>query len=162
VGKMDVDGWIAWVKSVLAGDVAQYVRSERAPRPNNGPVKIATGQNFDELINDPSKDVLVEFYAPWCGHCKALEPKFAQLGEKFRNAQGLVIAKIDATANDFDREKWKVSGYPTIYFRPAAKKEGGKLPAAELYEGAREVDDMAKFLKSNARSLKKNKKKESD
>ena len=39
-------------------------------------------KNFDEIVNDDSKDVLIEFYAPWCGHCKQLEPKLAELGEK--------------------------------------------------------------------------------
>lgn len=37
---------------------------------------------FDEIVNSPMKDVLVEFYAPWCGHCKNLEPTYNQLGEK--------------------------------------------------------------------------------
>ena len=44
--------------------------------------QIVVGRNFDEIVNDPSKDVLIEFYAPWCGHCKALAPKFDELGEK--------------------------------------------------------------------------------
>lgn len=159
VGKMDVEGWTKWVKEVLDGDVEQYVRSERAPKNNNGPVKIVTGKNFDEIVNDPSKDVMIEFYAPWCGHCKALEPKYNELGGKFKGQDSVVIAKIDATANDFDREKWKVSGYPTIFFRPAAASGSSKLPAAELYEGAREVDAMQSFIKKNARSLKKKGKK---
>lgn len=39
-------------------------------------------ENFDAIVNDDSKDVLIEFYAPWCGHCKSLEPKYKELGEK--------------------------------------------------------------------------------
>lgn len=40
--------------------------------------------NFEEIVNNPSKDVLVEFYAPWCGHCKSLEPKYTELGEQVK------------------------------------------------------------------------------
>ena len=40
------------------------------------------GRNFEEIVNDEKKDVLIEFYAPWCGHCKSLAPKYEELGEK--------------------------------------------------------------------------------
>ena len=63
--------------------------------------QVVVGQTFDEIVGDPEKEVLVEFYAPWCGHCKALAPKYDELGEKLKETENLVIAKIDATANDF-------------------------------------------------------------
>jgi len=44
--------------------------------------------------------VLIEFYAPWCGHCKKLEPEYLKLAKKLAHDKNLVIAKFDATAND--------------------------------------------------------------
>lgn len=52
------------------------------------------------MVFDVEKDVLIEFYAPWCGHCKALAPKYDELGQKLSGESGVVIAKMDATAND--------------------------------------------------------------
>jgi protein disulfide isomerase family A protein 3 len=45
-------------------------------------LQVVVAKNFDEIVNDPERDVLIEFYAPWCGHCKQLEPKYNELGEK--------------------------------------------------------------------------------
>ena len=47
-----------------------YVKSEEAPASNDGPVIVAVGKNFEEVVMDNDKDILIEFYAPWCGHCK--------------------------------------------------------------------------------------------
>ena len=44
--------------------------------------QVVVGETFDEIVNDETKDVLIEFYAPWCGHCKNLEPIYKELGEK--------------------------------------------------------------------------------
>jgi protein disulfide isomerase family A protein 3 len=51
-------------------------------------------------VVDGSKDVLVEFYAPWCGHCKSLAPVYEEVAQKLKDEDGVVLAKLDATAND--------------------------------------------------------------
>lgn len=44
--------------------------------------QVLVGRNFDDIVNAEGKDALIEFYAPWCGHCKALAPKYEELAEK--------------------------------------------------------------------------------
>lgn len=54
------------------------MKSEPVPT-EQGDVKVAVGKNFKELITDADQDALIEFYAPWCGHCKSLAPKYEEL-----------------------------------------------------------------------------------
>ncbi|XP_067832017.1 protein disulfide-isomerase A3-like [Heptranchias perlo] len=128
------------------GRLKPYLKSEPVPEKNDGPVKVVVAENFDEVVNDESKDVLIEFYAPWCGHCKNLEPKYKQLGEMVRSDPNIVIAKMDATANDVP-SVYDVRGFPTIYFVAAGMKQSPKK-----YEGGREVSDFLSYLKKEASS----------
>jgi len=121
-----------------------YVKSESVPSSNDGPVKVIVGKNFKEIVEDDTKDVLIEFYAPWCGHCKTLAPKWDELGSKLKNDPNIVIAKLDATANDYP-SYYAVQGYPTIYFKPK-----GSPKSPKKYEGGREVKDFLDYLKANA------------
>ena len=88
--------------------------------------------------------MLVEFYAPWCGHCKKLEPVLVEMAKKLAGDQHLVIAKYDATVNDVP-DKFSAEGFPTLYFAPKGKKAH-----PIKYSGNREMDDMIKFMKANA------------
>lgn len=92
----------------------KFLKSEEIPATNDAPVKVVVGKNFNQIVRDSEDDVLLEFYAPWCGHCKALEPKYNELAESLKDVKGLVIAKIDATANEIDGIH--VGGFPTIKF----------------------------------------------
>uniref|UniRef100_A0AAQ6AQ43 protein disulfide-isomerase n=1 Tax=Amphiprion ocellaris TaxID=80972 RepID=A0AAQ6AQ43_AMPOC len=114
-----------FLQDYFDGKLKRYLKSEPIPENNDGPVKVVVAENFDSIVNDDSKDVLIEFYAPWCGHCKNLEPKYNELGEKLADDPNIVIAKMDATANDVP-SPYEVSGFPTIYFSPAGHKMSPK------------------------------------
>jgi len=126
------------------GALSPTLKSEE-DKPSNmkGPVKVITGKSFEKTVVDGNKDVLLEFYAPWCGHCKALAPKWDELGEKFEDVDSVMIAKMDATANEIDHPDINVRGFPTIFYIPA----GGK---PVQYDGGREVDDFVKYLQKHA------------
>lgn len=143
-GKWSVENLEKFVTDLLAGSLEPYIKSEPLPADNSGPVKVIVGKNFDEIVNDPTKDVLIEFYAPWCGHCKTLEPKFNELGEKLAGNKDIVIAKMDATQND-PPANYEVKGFPTLYWAPMGRKENPKK-----YEGGRDVKDFVQFIKREA------------
>ena len=57
---------------------------------------------------------MVEFYAPWCGHCKALEPEWNQAATQMKGK--VKFAKADATENQMLAQRFGVQGYPTIKY----------------------------------------------
>lgn len=81
---LSVENFEKFLKDLKNGEVEAYLKSEAVPEDNNGPVKVAVAKNFDEVVTNNGKDTLIEFYAPWCGHCKKLTPIYDELGEKVR------------------------------------------------------------------------------
>jgi len=142
--KFDVANLEKFVVEFKEDKLKPFIKSEPIPENNDGPVKVVVGETFDEIVNDPTKDVLVEFYAPWCGHCKTLEPKFNELGEKLAGVKDVVIAKVDATANGVP-PPYDVQGFPTLYWAPMGSKDSPKK-----YQGGREVNDFIDFIKREA------------
>lgn len=132
-----------FVSDYFADKLQPVVKSQPVPKKNKGPVKVIVGSTFDKVVNDVSKDVMIELYAPWCGHCKKLEPIYKQLAQRFADNKKLVIAKMDATANDVAMG-YDYTGFPTIYFSPA----GNEKPI--LYDGARDIESFDAFLRKHA------------
>jgi protein disulfide-isomerase A1 len=132
-----------FVDEFIAGKVDPSIKSEPIPE-SQGPVNVVVAKNYQEIVIDNDKDVLLEFYAPWCGHCKALAPKYEELGELYASdefSKLVTIAKVDATLNDVPDE---IQGFPTIKLFPAGKKD-----SPVDYTGSRTVEDLVQFIKDN-------------
>lgn len=89
-----------FVTDFTEGKLTPHMKSEAVPEDNSGPVKVIVGKNFEDIVLDDTKDVLVKYYAPWCGHCQKLAPHWEQLGEHVKDVSDIVIAKYDATLNE--------------------------------------------------------------
>ncbi|KAG8076382.1 hypothetical protein GUJ93_ZPchr0006g40663 [Zizania palustris] len=104
-GEMSVENIKRFAENFLEDKLTPFYKSEPLPDSNEGDVKIVVGKNLDQIVLDESKDALLEIYAPWCGHCQALEPTYNKLGKHLRGIGSLVIAKMDGTANEHPRAK---------------------------------------------------------
>lgn len=100
-------------------------------------VLVLTKDNFQKVV-EGNEFVLVEFYAPWCGHCKQLVPIYDKLGEHYADSETVVIAKMDATANEL--EHTKINSFPTIYLY--RKGDNQKVE----FRGERTLEGFIAFL----------------
>ena len=115
--------------------LAQFVTEQsnvrsRIPAPEPEAVVELTSSNFDEVVNNPELDVLVEFYAPWCGHCKNLAPIYEKVAKVFRRDSKCVVAKIDANAeeNADVKRRFQINSYPTLLFFPQGSNDKWPRP----------------------------------
>jgi len=145
-GVLDATTLAAFVDSSRDGSYKSYVKSEPIPESNDGPVTVVVGKEFDSIVLS-NKDVLIEFYAPWCGHCQKLAPVYEELGASYKDDANVVIAKMDATANAVPSDM-DVRGYPTIVFVDAKNE-------IKVFEsGERDFDSLREFIEANRVSEK--------
>ena len=131
-----------------AADIISFINEKAG---TNGRVKSAatavtvlTPSNFDKIALDPTKDVLVEFYAPWCGHCKKLAPDYEKVAQSFEGEEHVVIANVDADTHKDLGQRYGVTGYPTIKFFPKDNKDG------EDYNAGRTPEEFVDFINTRA------------
>ncbi|SPQ21857.1 079d68e1-5746-4385-8129-f1add8dac09a [Thermothielavioides terrestris] len=108
--------------------------------------------NFDKVVLKSGKPTLVEFFAPWCGHCKNLAPIYEELALAFEHAKDKVqIAKVDADAERDLGKRFGVQGFPTLKFFD------GKSDKPTEYNGGRDLESLSNFIteKIGVRARKK-------
>ena len=111
--------------------------------------------NFDDIVLNSGKPALVEFFAPWCGHCKSLAPIYEELAGSFGFAKDKVtIGKVDADSHTELGKKYGIQGFPTL------KWFDGKGSEPEEYKSGRDLESLSAFITEKTKLRPKVKKAE--
>ena len=144
-GEITIKNILGFINDWENNKLKPHLKTAEEPKENNGDVFVVVGKTYEKEVINNDKDVMLLFYAPWCGHCKALHPKYEEVAKKLKAKNPkLLLAKIDATENEV--ENINISGFPTVKFYPGNKKNKAPLD----YDGDRTVEDIIKFIKTNA------------
>ncbi|GLT48242.1 hypothetical protein SLA2020_218780 [Shorea laevis] len=123
-----------------------FLNSSDALYGPSSPVHQLTPSNFKSKVLNSNGIVLVEFFAPWCGHCQALTPTWEKVANVLNGVA--TVAALDADAHQSLAQEYGIRGFPTIkVFAP------GKPPVD--YQGARDVKPIAEFTLQQVKALLK-------
>ena len=106
---------------------------------------------FDAAVPHATRSAFVLFYAPWCGHCKALKPTWSQFAAQHKDSKELLVAEVDCTDSKGGEaicERYDVEGFPTIKYFDAGESE------PEDFEDERGIEALEAFAKEMANSCK--------
>jgi len=155
--EMTEEGMEQALQDQFAGRNTQITWSKTEEIPDDwdkAPVKVLVGKSLANVVKS-NKNVFVEFYAPWCGHCKALAPTWDELGKKVEGRDDIMIAKMEATSNSVDRVQ--VRSYPTlILFKGTVSNQ------IKYDKGDRSLDGLTAFLEEKGIKITEQKEKKDE
>eukprot|EP00927_Polykrikos_kofoidii_P021317 TRINITY_DN20205_c0_g1_i1.p1 TRINITY_DN20205_c0_g1~~TRINITY_DN20205_c0_g1_i1.p1 ORF type:complete len:363 (+),score=76.26 TRINITY_DN20205_c0_g1_i1:202-1290(+) len=131
-GKADVDSFEKWVR-------LQLVKSEPIPEEQDGDSLTVVGQNFEEMVLRPDKDVFLMVYAPWCGFSRKFLKTWESFARQMVNVGHLVLAKMDGDSNTPPVEGFRWTAFPTVFHVKAGQRE------PHIFKGNRTIANLVEF-----------------
>ncbi|CAG5134546.1 unnamed protein product, partial [Candidula unifasciata] len=140
-GRRDLESLKKFIQQKSSDKESGAAETEKAnlasvDKPKIDPV-ILTSENFAETIGKGY--FFIDFFAPWCGHCKQLAPVWEHLAETYNSDNKVTIAKIDCTENAGVCKQYDITGYPTLLWF----KNGQKV---DKYKGQRTYEALRKYV----------------
>ncbi|XP_035516610.1 protein disulfide-isomerase [Morone saxatilis] len=153
---LDVDTIKQFCQSYLQGQAKPKLQSEPIPEGwDKQPVKELVGMTLEKVVFNPNKTVFVLFYLPYSQESRAMFPLWEELAEALKEREDVVVARIDASANDINMSMQ--GAYPSLCLFPALYAE-----RVVVYPGKRKLKDLIKFLDKEMEKAKKDRVKEDE
>ena len=133
-----IDAGFRELRNIVDSRIGKKSSSSGGGGKSNDVIEL-TESNFDEKVLKSDDLWLVEFYAPWCGHCKNLAPIWSEVATELKGK--VRVGAVDATVHQSLASRFEIRGFPTIKIFAAGKKDG----SAEEYNGGRTKSDFVTF-----------------
>jgi len=127
-------------------ELQQFVKDNKLkPDPSESKI-LSTKEEFENEIKQPGY-TFVKFFAPWCGHCQKLAPKWDLLATQYSVRKDVSIAKIDCTKEETKPicKEAEVKGYPTLILYKNGERK-------DTFSGSRSMENLHKFIHKNRRA----------
>ncbi|CAG9321154.1 unnamed protein product [Blepharisma stoltei] len=146
-GEITEETLLQFLQDYKKGILPIYYKSEPVPEKDyDDNIKILVASTFEDIVYNSSLNVLVQFHAPWCGHCRTLTPEFKKVAERFSGTESIAVAMLDATKNEIPGHE--ITKFPTIKYFTTENKEGIE------YNGSRDAESIIEFIKNNTPTQK--------
>jgi len=142
---LTIDNVARFAEEFSRGSLSPSFKSQPIPTRQDGPWTVVVAKNFDQVVLDPTKDVLINFYREDCPYCRALSPVWDKLGNLYKkqgHTNHLVVAAVEASKNELATRPMYVP-YIMLY------KAGDKSNPV-IYEGNRSIEDFVQFVKNHS------------
>ena len=132
------DLYAQWIIKTKSNSNSNSDSGSKRSAGNKKAVIELTDANFNALVMESTDHWLVEFYAPWCGHCKALAPEWEEAAKQLKG--NVKLGAVDATVHQSLASQYQIKGFPTIKIFSA-----GKNKKAQDYNGPREATGIVEY-----------------